>query len=122
VVYYAAYLEHLEEGRSEFLASKGVDLVQYSREGIVFPVVRIEVDYKRPARYGDLVRICTSVEKIGNCSITFSQEIKREEEILIQAKIIWACVDNAMKPRRIPDPIKKALNGGDPRERTNERI
>ena len=109
VVYYASYLKHLEEARSEYLLSKGVDLTAYAKEGVVFPVVRLEVDYKSPARYGDILRIFTKVERIGNCSIHILQEIKRGDTIIIQAKIVWACVDGNMKPRRIPEEIKAAI-------------
>ena len=69
VVYYAKYLEHLEEARFEFCLSKGVSMVESAKAGAIFPVVHFEIDYKLPARYGDAIRIFTSIEKIGFSSI-----------------------------------------------------
>lgn len=109
VVYYANYLEHLEEGRTEFLRSLGVDTGEYAKKGVLFPVVRVEIDYKAPARYGDLIEILTSVEKVGNASVHFSQEIKKGEELLLKAKIIWACVDTGMKAKPVPEEVKGKL-------------
>ena len=109
VVYYANYLKHLEEGRTEFLRSIGIDVAEYTAKGILFPVVHIEVDYKSPARYGDIIRIFTKVEKKGNASASFAQEIKRGDITLLVAKVTWACVDNKMKAMRIPEEMRAKL-------------
>lgn len=109
VVYYANYLKHLEEARFEFCLSKGVSMAESAKEGAIFPVVHLEVDYKSPARYGDVTRIFTEIEKIGFSSIHFLQEIKRGDLALVKAKTVWACVNEALKPIAIPDKIKTLL-------------
>ncbi|MCM8783845.1 MAG: acyl-CoA thioesterase [Candidatus Omnitrophica bacterium] len=109
VVYYAKYLEHLEEGRAEFCLSKGVNLAQYVAKGIAFPVVHLEIEYKHPARYGDYIKIFTRLEKMGNSSLCFVQEIKKEDTLLVRVKTTWACVGNNFQPRPIPLEIRKAL-------------
>jgi len=110
VVYYASYLEHLEEGRSEYCRHKGIDLVRSAASGIIFPVVHLEVDYKSPARYGDVIRVFTKIDKIGSASVHFSQEIRMGDMVLVSARTVWACVDNRMKPKRIPEDIRGILN------------
>jgi len=109
VVYYARYLEHLEEARAGFLRSVGVDVVEYAKKGAIFPIVHLEIDYKSPARYGDTVKIYSRVEKLGNASIRFAHEIKRGDTTLLMAKVVSACVDANLKPRRIPEEIRSAL-------------
>ena len=109
VVYYANYLKHLEEGRSEFCLSKGISMVESAKEGVIFPVVHLEIDYKSPARYGDIVRVYTRIEKLGFSSIHFFQEIKNKDVLLVKAKTVWACVNEALKPIAIPDKIKQRL-------------
>ena len=111
VVYYANYLKHLEEGRNEFCKNKCVDLAALALAGVEFSVVHVEVDYKSPARYGDIVRIYTRIDKIGDSSIHFSQEIKKEQTLLIQAKTVWACIDKKFKSRPIPDELVGLLGG-----------
>ena len=109
VVYYANYLKHLEEGRSEFMLTRGINTVKYASEGFIFPVVHLEVDYKSPARYGDVIRVYTRSEKVGNASVSFSQEIKIGDRTLLEARIVWACVGPDMKPKRVPEAVRKAL-------------
>ena len=109
VVYYANYLKHLEEGRSEFCLSKGISMAESAKEGVIFPVVHLEIDYKSPARYGDIVRVYTRIEKLGFSSIHFFQEIKNKDVLLVRAKTVWACVNEALKPQPLPDKIKRAF-------------
>ncbi len=73
VVYYANYLKFMEEARTEHLHSFGVDVQEYMAKGILFAVVRVEADYKSPARYGDMVTISSGIEEVGNASIHFLQ-------------------------------------------------
>jgi acyl-CoA thioester hydrolase len=110
VVYYANYLKHLEEGRFEFCLSRGINLVEFAKEGVIFPVVHLGIDYKSPARYGDAVEVLTGIEKLGFSSVHFTQEIKRDGVTLIKAKMICACVNGALKPQAIPEKIKEALS------------
>ncbi len=109
VVYYATYLHHLEEGRNEYLRGRGIDLAQWARRGVEFPVVHLEAEYRSPARYGDLIRIYTRVEKIGNASLHFFQEIRRGEIVLVKAKTIWACVGKDFKAQPVPEEIRRVL-------------
>ena len=107
VVYYARYLNHFEEVRTEYLRSLGIDVAEYAAKGSLFAVVHMEIDYKCPARYGDIVRVSAGVETIGNASIHFLQEVKKGDTLLVNAKVVLACIDNNMKAKRIPDGMKE---------------
>lgn len=109
VVYYGSYLKHLEESRAEYLRSKGVSMEGYAADGVLFPIVHLEIDYKSPARYGDEISVFTKIEKVGNASLEFTQEIKRGETLLLKGLMISACVDKNLKPMRIPETIREKL-------------
>ncbi|MBU0634111.1 MAG: acyl-CoA thioesterase [Candidatus Omnitrophica bacterium] len=109
VVYYANYLKHLEEGRNEFCAKLGLDMRGLAAAGIWFVVARVEIDYKAAARYLDIIRIYTAVENTGRCTVDFSQRIKRQEEIITEAKVKWVCVGQDFKARAIPPEVIKLL-------------
>jgi acyl-CoA thioester hydrolase len=112
VVYYASYLKHLEEGRTEYCRSVGVDIAGYAKSGIIFPVVHLEIDYKSPARYGDTISVFTKPEKAGNASLSFVQEIKNGETLILKAKTVWACVkSNILRPVRIPEDMRLKIGG-----------
>lgn len=106
VVYYANYLKFLEEARHEFCLQHGIDLIEYARQGILFPVVRVEVDYKSPARYGDVITILTKLERLRNASLHFFQEIQKEKKILLQAKVVVACIDKDFSAIAIPAQLR----------------
>lgn len=106
VVYYATYLKFLEESRTEYLRKHGIDVAEYMKKEVLFPVVHLEVDYKCPARYGDVIKIFSKVEKCGNASLQFVEEIKRDDKLLLKAVTVLACVDTNMKARRLPEEIK----------------
>jgi acyl-CoA thioester hydrolase len=110
VVYYANYLKYLEEGRSEFCASFGVDLKPLADSGTYFVVARTEIDYKAPARYQDKLKVYTKIDKVGNASIYFSQLITKDDVNLIEAKTIWVCVGKDFKTKPTPKEIKEIFS------------
>ena len=63
VVYYARYLDWLEAGRTEILRDNGVSYADFEKRNMFAPVAHIEVDYKFPPRYDDLVEVHTKIEK-----------------------------------------------------------
>lgn len=110
VVYYANYLEYLEEARSEYCLSRGISLKELSLSGTYFVVARVEMDYKSPARYNDTIKVLTRIEKIGSASVLFLHEIIRGDVLLVRSKTTWVCVDKEFKPKAIPEEIKKSLS------------
>ena len=111
VIYYANYLKYLEEGRTESLAEIGIGPEKWHDAGILFVVAHVEIDYKAPGRYQDMIEIISRIDKIGKSSIHFYQEAKKDDIILIKAKVILACVDKNLKPKSIPEKIRQVLQG-----------
>lgn len=109
VVYYANYLKHLEEARSEYCAHKGIDLKQLSEKGIYFVVARVEIDYKSAARYWDVLKITAEVKEIRRSSLIFEQEIYKDDKLLVEAKTYWVCVNREFRPISIPEDIREKL-------------
>lgn len=110
VVYYANYLKYLEEARTEYFLSKGVDLQKLSTEGIWFTVARVEIEYKSPAHYQDTIRILTTVEKAKMSVMQFFQKIFKNSTIIVEARTTLICIDNNFKPLAIPEEIKQSLH------------
>ena len=112
VVYHANYLGFFERGRTEFLRRRGLSVKQLHDDGLIFPVVRVEADFRSPARLDDLLRITTTVLEVGRSSFTLQQCAIRQEDdrLLVAAKITLVCVAPEMKARRLPLPLLEALN------------
>ncbi len=112
VVYHANYLGYLERGRTEFLRERGVSVRQLADEGQIFPVVRLEIDFRYPAVLDDLLGVETEVVKVGKTSFTLRQKVIRssDDRTLVEALVTLVCVRPGMKPRRLPDVLLLALD------------
>ncbi|MGE5237952.1 MAG: tol-pal system-associated acyl-CoA thioesterase [Chloroflexota bacterium] len=106
VVYYGRYLGYLERARTELLAEHGVVVSDFHRKGIYFVVVRVEIDYRKPARLGEIVDVTTEVTETRNASMTLKQQVLREDTLLVDALVTFACVDEKGKPIRLPAHLK----------------
>ena len=107
VVYYANYLRFLERARSEWLRGLGFEQdVLRDREGVVFVVRRVEIDYLAPARFNDALEVSVEPGTTGRASLTVTQTIRRGPTRLAQANVKLACVEAvSFKPARIPATI-----------------
>lgn len=109
VVYYGNYLRYLERARTEFLADKGIDVVKYHHLGFFFVVVSVDINYKKPAKLGDIIEVTTEVSDIKNATITFLNKIYKDLDLLVEAKVTIACMGTDGKPKRFPEEVKIAL-------------
>lgn len=109
IVYYANYLRFLERGRSEALRAVGVDQLRLREAGLVFVVARIEVDYRRPARFDDLIEVETALTRIGGASVEMTQRALRGEDTLVEARVRVACMSLGGQAARLPQETREAL-------------
>jgi len=98
VVYYANYLKYLEEARTEYMESRGFNLKELSEKGTLFVVKRVDIEYKAPAHYSDMIEVSTKINKIRNVSVEFLQEIKCSGKALVSAITTLVCIDRNFKP------------------------
>ncbi len=110
VVYYANYLKFLEEARTEFFSDKGLSIKELADQGTMFIVARQEIDYKLPAFYGDILDVAAAISNISAARIDFEHEIKKDNQIVAKAKTIMVCVDKTLKPKSIPEEVRKKIS------------
>jgi acyl-CoA thioester hydrolase len=111
VVYYANYLNFLEEARTEFFVQRGFSIKELADNGTMFVVSRQEVDYKVPVFYGDELEIITTVGEISAVKIVFENEIRNQKgQVTTKAKTILVCVDKNLKPKAIPSEIRSKFS------------
>ena len=110
VVYYANYLRWLEMARFEFLERLGLSVTEYARQGFVFAVARLEIDYRTPAVLGDEVEVETQVEGVRRVRFILKQHVKRcaDGQELVAATLTLACVSPQGKLTALPDELAAA--------------
>lgn len=109
VVYYANYLKYLEEARTEYLLSRGIELTKLAKKGILFVVARVEIDYKAPAHYQEKLLVSARVEEIKLSTVKFFQEIRKGDVRVVKATTTLVCVGNDLRPMRVPEEIRYAV-------------
>lgn len=111
IVYHANYLKFLERARTEWLRALGFSQEALAKEAeVLFTVVQLSVDYRRPARLDDALEVSCEPVREGRASIRFRQRIRRAQETLLEAEVRVACLDaRSMRPRGVPEFVLAAL-------------
>jgi len=112
VVYHAEYLKFFERARTEWLRHLGFDHQTLARtHRVVFVVTALAADFAKAARLDDTLAVSVHLESLGKVRCVFAQEIRRDDEVLVRAKVTVACVQvESFKPAEIPDPLRRKMD------------
>ena len=111
VVYHASYARFFERGRTDFLRLAGVghtDLLQLDLP-LAFAVVRLAIDFIRPARIDEALQVRTRYHAARGARFSIEQDLWRGEERIAGAQVNAACIDLAGRPRRLPADVMAKL-------------
>jgi acyl-CoA thioester hydrolase len=114
VVYYANYLKFYERGRTEFLRNLGFEQDQLLEQNIVFVVRNVQVDFIRPARFNQMLRVTTAIKSMRKVGLVFEQSISTvpddRPQLINNAEIQVACLSaDRFRPVAIPRNILEKL-------------
>ena len=111
VVYHGEYLKFMERARTEWLRHLGFDHQALARDHrIVFVVTAAAIDFTRPARLDDTLAVSVRLESLGKARCVFAQEVRRDDEALVRARITVACVAGEhFKPTEIPQALRRKM-------------
>lgn len=114
VVYYANYLKYFERARTEYLEIRGYSVAGLMEQGIVFVVVRAEVDYCSPGRYGDTLVIDTNVSDVTRAALTFSHVMREKVSgrIVVKGSARLAATNGHGKIIRLAGGVVAAVQAG----------
>ena len=110
VAHHASYIPWLEIARTELLRGTGVTYAQLEKAGVFLVIVRLDVRYRRPVRYDDVVEVRARIS--GGSRIKIEHEydlvvVERGgagvEEPVAAAATTLACVGADGRPRPLPD-------------------
>ena len=111
VVYHGNYIPYFEIGRVEWLRNKGVSYKTMEENGIALPIVSMQINYKKPARYDELLTVITTFKSQSSVKIEFECEIFNEaSDLLTTANFVLVFVSlNTGRPITPPDYILSLL-------------
>ena len=115
VVYHGNYAQYFEMGRVEWLRNLGVSYKWMEENGVMLPVVSLNINFKKPARYDDLLRIKTILKSQTSVKIEFDYEIYNElNQLLTTGYSMLVFVDMKtgrpiLPPKYVSDKINELI-------------
>ncbi|MEO1528348.1 MAG: thioesterase family protein [Planctomycetota bacterium] len=109
-VHHSVYLRYFEIGRTELLRACGGRYRQMESDGMFVVVVRVDCQYKLPARYDDLLSVTTKIANISEVKIIHDYTVLRDDQLIATAKITMVMIDADGKVQRIPQSLIDLFN------------
>ena len=110
VVYYANYLKFLERARTDAITSLNFSNRNLIEEfGIYIIVKSCNLNFHKPAKLEDNLNIISKVLEVKNVSIRMKQNIFVKDNMIVEAEILLASVDEKGKPSKLPVEFKSQL-------------
>jgi acyl-CoA thioester hydrolase len=106
LLHHANYLVYFEQGRTELLRSRGLAYKDLEDQGFLLVLTKVEVRYRSPARYDDLLTLKTTVERTTSVRIDHRYELRRDGILVAEGSSTLACVGRDGRPQALPDYLK----------------
>jgi len=111
-VYYGRYAEYFEVCRAEMIRHLGLSYSTLEREHRIFmPVRTLEVQYRAPARYDDLLRVQAEIREMPETRMVFHHHILNPEgKTVVTGRVELLFVDaERQRPIRAPKVLIDTL-------------
>ena len=109
-IYYARYLHLLEAARGEYFRSLGKTFAEWQEDGFIFPVIEVQIRYKSPARYDELLEIEVTPIRADGIRLTFGYRVLGPDgAVKVEAETYHVCTNLHEKPKRLPRELIQAL-------------
>ena len=105
VVNNAVYLSLMEQAR--FLYFDHLGLLPDRK--VPFVLAETTVKFLRPGRHGMKIEVAARTRSLGTTSFHMDYEVRAEQQVLATGQAALLFVDEALRPRRIPDDVRAAI-------------
>jgi acyl-CoA thioester hydrolase len=106
-LYYGNYGLYYEVGRAEMIREAGYPYSEMEKDGVVMPVVKMNVKFLRPAKYDELITIETTMKELSHHPfVTFHHKLYNEQNELINKGEVTLTFFDPKTQKRVPMPEK----------------
>ncbi len=108
IVHHSNYLRYFEVARLEWLSFLGVSYNTMEQEGIVMPVIEVNLSYKTPALFEDKLIVEVRLNEAPKVKMKFSYSIRNQkDQIVCLGETTLAFLNSkTRKPVRCPEKFK----------------
>lgn len=109
LLHHANYLVYFEQARTDLLRQLGITYKELEDQGFYLVIAKVEVKYRSPAYYDDVLTIRTTVTRTSPVRLEHKYDVFRPDGTLIcEGFTTLACVDHDGKIQPMPDWLTKA--------------
>ncbi len=94
ITHHSNYVRFMEEARIDWMDQLGYGFERMEAEGVVSPVMEIEVAYKHPTTFKDCIDILVEIEEISTLKIIFRYTMRVGETTVCTAKSKHCFLEN----------------------------
>lgn len=125
VVHHGSYIAYFERARLEYMRRRQLPYKRLVERGFHLPVVELNVRYRKPARFDDLLTVETRLGALSRVTVRFDYQIRLAAsesgvstggDLLLEAHVVLACIDAGGKPRPLPRDAVQVLLSPEPLE------
>lgn len=113
VVYFAVYLEYVEQALMEYFRTIGIDLRRTIEDGSFdWAAVHAEIDWRSPAVFDDELAIGLRIGRIGRSSFDVEFAVMSGEKKVLHAsgRLVLVCFDvQTRQAHPVPDFVRQAV-------------
>lgn len=108
VVHHANYIVWFELARTRLCAMSGFHYAEIERLGYLLMVTGVDVRYRRPARYGEAVRVTCWGDRLASRGVRFAYEVRRGDDLLATGSTEHVWIEaRTGRPCRIPELLRR---------------
>ena len=110
MVYYGNYARYLEVTRAEVIRAEGLSYALMEEQGVLMPVLRMNITYRGIAVYDDLIQAkAVILGEIGK-TITYKTEMFVKDRLINESEVELIFLDRERRrPIACPDRFVEAL-------------
>ena len=111
IVHHSNYIKFFEAARTEWLRAAGLTYAEMERRGVMMPIVDVQIKYRQPAYYDEMLSITTSVRELPMARMTFYYEIRGEDgrDVASGSTTLGFIDSQTRRPQRAPEWLMEVL-------------
>ncbi len=110
MVYYGNYARYLEVVRAEMIRAEGLSYALMEEQGVLMPVLRMNITYRGIAVYDDLIQAKAVIQGEIGKTITYKTELFVKDRLINESEVELIFLDRARRrPVTCPSAFVAAL-------------
>ncbi len=107
IVHHSNYAVYFEQARVEWLRSVGMQYHELEKEGLMLPLINLNVDFKKPLHFGDVIKVSCALEALPSVKMRFVYTIQINEHTTCSLGSTTHVFMDAKtrRPMRCPDSV-----------------